>query len=122
MSGLHPLPIEPMTDRNPSDRRDAALLRTSKPDPDSWLRYSERRREAKLSRKEERIDEIRRLFEERGLRLFVEPDQRDSWAAWFLDEEVGPDVSDVVRKPTAVAAALAAWETFSGRPQLVNGR
>ena len=95
-------------------------MRTSKPDPVSWLRYNERRRKAKLSRKEERIDEIRGLFEERGWRLFVEPEQHDSWAAWFLHEDFGPVVSDVVRRPTAVAAALAAWEKFSGRPHVVG--
>jgi hypothetical protein len=75
-----------------------------------------------LGKEEQRIDEIRRLFEEQGWRLFVEPEDRHSWAAWFLDEEVGPDVSNVVCRLTAVRAAEAAWGKFSGRPHVVNGR
>jgi hypothetical protein len=56
---------------------------------------SERWREAKLSPKEEhRIDTIRRLFEEEGWRLFVKQEERDSWAAWFLQDEVGPILHD----------------------------
>jgi hypothetical protein len=96
-------------------------MRRGKRDPENWSRYKERWRKAKLNRREERIEEIDRLFEERGWRFFVEPEQRDSWAAWFLHEDVGPDVSDVVRRPTAVKAAEAAWEKFSRRPHVVSG-
>jgi hypothetical protein len=78
-------------------------------------------REAKLRPKDEqRIDEFRRLFEEKGWRLFVGQEQRDSWAAWFFHEEVGPVLNDVVRRPTAVKAAQAAWEKFSNRPHFIG--
>jgi hypothetical protein len=76
----------------------------------------------RLRKEERRVDDIRRLFEEQGWCLFVWPEDRQCWAAWFLHEKVGPDVSDVVRRLTAVKAAEAAWEKFSGRPHLVSSR
>jgi hypothetical protein len=50
----------------------------------------------------------------------VGQEQRDSWAAWFFHEEVGPVLNDVVRRPTAVKAAQAAWEKFSNRPHFIG--
>jgi hypothetical protein len=67
----------------------------------------------------QRIEEIRRSFEERGWRFSLE-EQRGSWAAWFFQDELGPVVNDVVRRPTALRAALAAWEKFRGEPHLAG--
>ena len=80
---------------------------------------SERWRDAKLSPKDEqRIAEIRRSFEEKGWRLFVEQEERHCWVAWFFQEELGPSLNDVVRKRTAVAAALAALAKSTDEPPL----
>ena len=56
-----------------------------------------------------------------GWRLFVGHEERDVWVAWFYDEELGPALNDVVRGPTAVGAALAAWESF-GRQRHAGGQ
>ena len=75
-------------------------------------------RHAELSpQDEQRIDEIRRSFEEKGWRLFVQ-DERGSWVAWFFHEERGPTTNDVVRRRTALEAALAAWGKFRSEPHL----
>ena len=77
-----------------------------RPNSESW-------REAKLSEPDEqRIEGIRRQFEEKGWRFFVKEERRDCWVAWFFQQEVGPILSDAVRRPTAVGAASAALEKF----------
>lgn len=75
-------------------------------------------RDAEFSPEDERrIDEIRRSFEVRGWRFFIEKERRPgSWAAWFVHEGFGPSTDDVVRGRTALEAALAAWDRFRGEP------
>jgi hypothetical protein len=46
----------------------------------------------------------------------VEQEERHCWVAWFFQEEFGPSLDDVVRKRTAVAAALAALAKFTDEP------
>jgi hypothetical protein len=65
---------------------------------------------------EPRVDQIRRSFEEKGWRFFVE-EERGSWVAWFFHEKVGPSTNDVTREPTALEAARAAWDKFMGGPR-----
>jgi hypothetical protein len=69
------------------------------------------------SPRDERIDEIRRSFEEKGWRLSVN-EERGSWVAWFFHEKVGPSTNAVVRAPTALEAARAAWDKFMSEPHL----
>jgi hypothetical protein len=65
----------------------------------------------------QRIDEIRRSFEENGWQLSVN-EERDSWVAWFFHEKLGPSTNDVVRGRTAMEAALGAWDKFRSEPHL----
>jgi hypothetical protein len=82
-----------------------------------------RRRDATLSpHDEQRIAEIRRSFAERGWRLAVNEDYSGAWVAWFFQEELGPTTNDVVRRRTALEAALAAWDTFKSKPRLSSSR
>jgi hypothetical protein len=64
---------------------------------------------------EQRIEEIRRSFEEQGWRLSVKG-ERGSWVAWFFAAELGPSTNDVVSGRTALEAALAARDRFRGEP------
>jgi hypothetical protein len=48
-------------------------------------------------------------------------EERDVWVAWFYDEGLGPTLNDLVRRRTAVGAALAAWESF-GRERHAGGQ
>ena len=71
---------------------------------------------------EQRIAEIRRSFEEKGWRLAVNEDYGGAWVAWFFQEELGPTTNDVVRRRTALEAALAAWDTFKSKPRVSGSR
>ena len=61
---------------------------------------------------EQRIDEIRRSFDEKGWRFFVD-EEPASAVAWFFHHELGPSTDDVVRRPTPLEAARAAWDKFT---------